>query len=72
MTSNEINFDIPFTPIEDFALSSDGSIRQVCSNSRLDQVTPVFSVGFRFLSPGTRPRHSRPENPLGRFGNPRA
>lgn len=49
MTSNEVNFDIPLTPIEDFALSSGGRIRQVCANNRFDQMSPVFGVGLSFL-----------------------
>ena len=36
MTSNEVHFDIPLTPIEDLALS-----RGCRSNSRLDQMTPA-------------------------------
>jgi transposase-like protein len=41
MTSNEVHFDIPLTPIEDLALSRGCRIRQVRSNSRLDQMTPA-------------------------------
>jgi hypothetical protein len=33
MTSNEVHFDIPLTPIEDLALSRGCRIRQVRSNS---------------------------------------
>jgi len=42
MRSNEVRFDTPLTPIEDLAPSRGGPIRQVCSNSRLDQA-PQYS-----------------------------
>jgi integrase len=42
MTSNEVHFDIPLTPIEDLALSRGCRIRQVRSNSRLDQMTRFY------------------------------
>jgi hypothetical protein len=44
MTSKEVNFDIPLPPIRHLTLSHDGRIRQVCANSRPDQMTPVFAV----------------------------
>lgn len=60
MASNEVNFNISLTPIEDLALSRGSRIRQVCANSGLHQIAPVSAITFCFLQSAARlRRHQR-------------
>ena len=60
MTSDEVNFNIPLAPIEDCALACGGRVRELRPDSRLNQMAPVFAVGFGLLQAIARlRRHQR-------------